>query len=309
MASPRKLRTHDVDAVVERIAHRLADDATRNSLVNPLVDRRALADALEAATSSTWIQERGGVVVGHLYGALLENETYGDGVWIGPDGVSFDSPGVLGDLYAAAGQEWIDTGAREHYAWVFDDPSCTGPWYDLGFARMHLRGVMALEGARGSSWPNGYSLRLGSIDDLDTCVELVEEIDRAQEAGPSFALDLANISQRDDLYDTLLDPDVRLYLVEREGRAIGQCITFPLAPQRGSFDATLHLSGVVVLPAHQGRGVASALLGAALSDAREMGFEFVETNWRVTNRRAHRYWTGRGFQPTYVRLHRTIGPS
>jgi hypothetical protein len=33
----------------------------------------------------------------------------------------------------------------------------------------------------------------------------------------------------------------------------------------------------------------------------------VETNWRVTNRRAANFWLRYGFRPTYVRLHRTIG--
>ena len=54
-------------------------------------------------------------------------------------------------------------------------------------------------------------------------------------------------------------------------------------------------------------GVGTAMVDAALANARAAGFAYVETNWRVTNRRARNFWLDFGFEPTYVRLHRTIG--
>jgi ribosomal protein S18 acetylase RimI-like enzyme len=303
----RKLLPGDVDQVVRRIGRRLDDDAALQPLVNPTISLPELADALHAATTSTWVAFDDERLVGHLYGALLENDVYGSGVWIGPDGVSFDHDEVLADLYTEAAQEWIDAGAREHYAWVLDHWSATDAWYELGFARMHLRGVLALDRPRSHALPDGYRLREGSMDDLDTCVELVGELDEAQARGPSFALDLPSESQREELAETLEDPDTTLFVVERGSEAVAQCITFALPPRRGSFDSTLHLSAVVVSEKHRGRGVATSMIDAALEVARAAGFEFAETNWRVTNRQASRFWTRYGFAPTYVRLHRTIG--
>jgi len=307
VASIRPLQSLDVDEVVERITHQLGDDANRNPLVSPTIAAAPLADALRRSTAATWVALENDTIVGHLYGALLENATYGYGVWIGPDGVSYDRPDVLSDLYAAAGQEWIDADALEHYVWVLDDAASINPWYQLGFARVHQKGVLALDSSRSHSLPAGYELRTGSLDDLDLAVAMTDLIDRAQEAGPSFAIHLSTGSQRSDLEETLSDPDVRYYVVEHRGDAVGQCITFPLPERRGSFDATLHLSAVVVRDDHRGRGVGTAMIDAALTAARDEEFEFVETNWRVTNRRAHHYWTRYGFRPTYVRLHRTIG--
>lgn len=297
----------DVDDVVRRVTQRLRHDATINDLVSPEISTALFASALHDATSSTWVALDSNVIVGHLYGALLESATYGNGVWVGPDGVSFDAIKVLSDLYAKAGQEWIDGGAREHYVWVLDDAASTQPWYELGFARMHTRGVLELHTLRCHEFTPGYSMRRGTLDDLDVAVMLVEELDRAQVAGPSFSIDLDTESQRDELLETLSDPEVSYYLVEYEGEAVGQCITFPLPARRGSFEHTLHLSAVVVKEEHRGRGVATALVNAALDEAFGRGFRYVETNWRVTNRKAQRYWTSYGFRPTYVRLHRTIG--
>jgi ribosomal protein S18 acetylase RimI-like enzyme len=95
--------------------------------------------------------------------------------------------------------------------------------------------------------------------------------------------------------------------VEYDGDAIGQCITFPLDPRRGSFDDTLHISALAVRPEHEHRGVAQALVRRALNDAGAAGFRFAETNLRVANHRAAQFWLRYGFQITYVRLHRTIG--
>jgi ribosomal protein S18 acetylase RimI-like enzyme len=303
----RKLLPGDVDEVVGRIRRRLGDDAALRPLVNPDISLEELSDALRAATASTWVALEDDRLVGHLYGALLENDLYGPGVWIGPDGVSYDNDDVLAELYAQAGQEWIEAGAREHYVWVLDHWAATDAWYELGFARMHLRGVLALERSRSSAMPDGYRLRKGSARDLELCLALVTELDEAQARGPSFAIDLPTDSQREELAETLDDPDVTLFIVEHGSDAVAQCITYELPARRGSFDSTLHLSAVVVSEQHRGRGIATAMIDFALEEARGAGFKFAESNWRVTNRQASHFWTGYGFEATYVRLHRTLG--
>lgn len=292
--------------VSDLITQRLRDDERRNRYVNGEVDRELLVGALSSAKASTWVVERAGVVVGHLQAALLESDVYGHGAWVGPDGVSHDDTDALAALYASAGRAWIDAGAREHYVWVLDRPERTEPWMSLGFARMHQRGVRALDGQPVRALPAGYTTRLGTIDDLDAAVELGAVIDRAQAAGPSFSIEVGG-DERTELDETLSDPEVRYFLAEMHGQPVGQCITFPLPARRGSFDHTVHLSAVAVREDHQSRGVATALVDAALERARRYGFRYVETNWRVTNREAAHYWTNYGFEPTYVRLHRTIG--
>lgn len=306
MDGVRKLLADDIDGIVSRVAQRLSIDAALKPLVNPRFSVDIFRAALASATSSTWVDYRDGQLVGHLYGALLDSPTYGPSVWIGPDGVSFDDGDALASLYAVAGEEWVARGASEHFVWTLDDPSTTTAWYDLGFARMHTRGVMQLREGQ-HALADKYTLRLGTFDDLELAIELDDELDRAQNLGPSFSRGLSKASQRDDWIETLSDPDTRHFIVDADGVAIAQCITFPLLDQRSSFDGTIHLSAVVVVEGHQRQGIASAMVDAALSDARERGFVYAETNWRITNRQAARYWTAYGFRTTYVRLHRTIG--
>lgn len=307
MTKVRPLEAPDVDHVVDRIIERLKLDAQIQPLVNPEISTQLLSSSLNELTEQTWVADQHGVIVGHLFGALLESETYGNGVWVGPDGASFDNTDILSDLYSAAGAAWIERGALEHYVWTIDDIGSTQPWYEMGFARMHTRGVLRLDAPREHEFPEGYALRRGVHDDLEIAVALDDELDAVQRVGPSFSIGVDHSSKREDLRETLDDPEVHHYIVEFEGHPIAQCITFPLPHRRGSFELTLHVSAVTVDAEHRQVGVGTAMIDAALRDANEAGFEYVETNWRVTNRRARNFWLGYGFQPTYVRLHRTIG--
>ena len=303
----RPLEPRDVDAVVARVRARLANDARRNPMLSPMFSEEHFANALRHASDQTWVAEEGGAIVGHLYGALLESPEYGHGAWIGPDGVSFNSTDVLAILYAAAGTSWIGKGAHEHYAWVFDQLDDTESWYEIGFARMHVRGVLALGERRPHQLAPDYRLRRGGVDDLPLAIELDRVLDDAQRAGPSFSLFLEHASRPEELLAALEDDEVHHYVVEYRGQGVAQCLTFPLETRRGSFDQTLHVSAVAVRPEHEHRGVARALIDRALNDALDAGFTHVETNWRVTNRRAASFWRRYGFRPTYVRLHRAIG--
>ncbi len=300
------LTLEDVDAVVTRIARRLRDDARRNNLVAPALDRAVTADALRAAAPSLWVARRRGVVVGHLYGAVLDDHA-GRAAWIGPDGSSFDDVDTLASLYAVAGRAWLDAGATRHIAWALDDVTRTTPWFELGFARVSVRASRRLSDQRVRPLPVGYRWRRGGGDDLDAAVALAREIDHAQALGPSFLRDADEESLRATLIETFDDPDTIHHLVEYGERVVAQAITFPLDARRGSYDDSWHLSTVAVAREHRGRGVATALVDLALADARGRGGRVMETSWRATNRDAQRFWLGYGFRPTYVRLLRRVG--
>jgi ribosomal protein S18 acetylase RimI-like enzyme len=303
----RPLELRDVDVVVARVRAQLTHDARHNPMLSPMFSDEDFAHALRHASDQTWVAEENDRVVGHLYGALLESPEYGHGAWVGPDGVSFDDDDALANLYAAAATSWIGEGALEHYVWVFDQIGDTTPWYELGFARMHVRGVLALGDRRRHRLAPDYQLRRGGVDDLPLAIELDQVLDDAQRLGPSFSLFLEHASRPEELFEALNDDEVHHYVVEYRGRGVAQCLTFPLEARRGSFDRTLLVSAVAVKPEHEHRGVARALIDHALNHAQNAGFTHVETNWRVTNRRAASFWRRYGFRPTYVRLHRTVG--
>lgn len=296
----------DFDVVADRVLAGLADDASRQPMVSATADRAELEGALESAAANTWVARRDGSIVGHLSGVRLDAPEYGSGAWVSPDGVSADDLDALADLYAVAGAAWIADGAVEHYVWILDDTARTSPWFELGFARMHQRGVRRLDGAARAPLAPGVRVRVGGPGDLDAAVALSAALDRAQALGPSFSR-VAPGDDRAELAEALDDPDVTHYLAERDGAPVAQCMTFPLPDRRGSHPGTVHLSAVSVAEGERGVGLGRGLVEHVLARESAEGFEYAETNWRVTNRGAARFWVARGFSPTYVRLHRTIG--
>ena len=302
----RPLELEDLESVVERVALNLAGDAAQNPLINPTFSAEAFALALSQVRDETWVAIGECGVVGHLYAALLESLDHGNGAWVGPDGVSFDDEETLAAIYATAGRAWVERGALEHFVWVRDDEAAARPWLELGFIRVHVRGVVELVDRARTSFAEEYRLRRGGLADLELALDLDRVLDEAERQGPSDSVPEESATRREEWRELLEDDEVHHYVVEFAGDAVAQCLTYPLSPRRGSFADTLHVSAVVVVPDHQRRGVARALLDVALFDAHESGFRYAETNWRVTNSDAAHFWRRYGFVPTYVRLQRTI---
>jgi ribosomal protein S18 acetylase RimI-like enzyme len=297
----RALERGDLRAVAARVGNRLARDAQQNSLINPDFRSDVFEAALFRATDETWVAEEDGHTVGHLIGAVLDSSEFGLSAWIGPDGVSFDSEDVLAALYREADSSWRSRGARDHFAWVFDADVDTRPWHNLGFHSVSRRGVLALADGPSKKLPRSYALRRGDVNDLELAVVLDRVIDEAQSAAITSSAEAAQAEWR----ELLEDDEVTHYVVEFEGQGVAQCLTYPLDARRGSFDRTMHLSAVAVLPEHHHRGVARAMVGAALRDAKQSGCAYAETTWRVSNDRADEFWKRFGFRPTYVQVRRT----
>ena len=307
MLEVRAMASDDIDVVVARVMRQQALVATSHDFINGAVDDITLADSLYSSLRDASIAERDGRIVGHLRGVVLPSEVYGRSAWMNPEGLSYDDDDTLVALYVHQAQRWITDGARRHYVWVPTDTASIAPWLDLGFSYMHQRGVRLLDGIASPEWPAGYSLRRGTIADLETAIALDDHLHEFQEQGPSFSIDLPKGDQREDWTETLEDPTVHHYIVDFDGEPVAQCATFPLPDRVGSFDGTLHLSAVTVREDHRGHGIGRAMVSSALLDGRADGFHFVETNWRITNRSAATYWQNFGFVPTYRRLHRAIG--
>jgi GNAT superfamily N-acetyltransferase len=306
MTTIRTLQPGDARAVVDRIANRLADDARHSPLVNPCVDTESLYDTILHASNATWVAVEGSRVVGHLYGAVLNDHAHERAAWTGPDGVSFDDDEHLEKLVDVACASWRRSGATQHYSWTLANPARVAPWDALGYQRLGVRGVMTLRARQVRTLPDGMVLRAATSHDVERALQLDHVIDVAQ--GDAVAMSGKDRrTTRRELLELLEDPDVRHYVVEANDVVIAQAVTFPLPPRRGSFDATLHLSEVVVDPSEQGLGVASAMIDTVLERARLEGFGHVEAQWRVTNQQASTFWPRYGLTPTYVRLGRAVG--
>jgi len=303
MPHVRSMQEVDVAAVVARVKTQLARASRDEPFINDAFDEVDFDAALRAQRAHAWVALRGEQVVGHLYGAVLD-DARGRSAWIGPDGVSFDDLEVLAALYAQAGRSWFDAGAHEHWVWVPDQVDTFLAWSELGFAKEHRRGVRALFHHTPLALPEGVTLRRGGAEDLDVANELDAALDEAQREGPNFFF--ADALPGEGLTETLSDPEVSLRLLTLGSEVVGQCLTYPLASRRGSFDDVVHLSGVVIREEWRERGWGHAMVDHVLEELRLEGARYVEVHWRVANHGADRFWRSLHFRPTFTRLRRVL---
>lgn len=288
----------------------LAERHARHRALEPLLSD----DDTRAAVESAWREEGAtGVaafhreeMVGYLFG-LLEGEQpiWGNLSWVDRAAHAARDAEVVRDLYAAAAEVWFERGASRHYVVVPAPQVDLDPWYRLGFAHMHVEAI-GPSGATEGPLPDGATVRRGGPDELEDAIRIDRLIQEVQAVSPSFSFDAAKDDRREAWIETLADPKVAYFVAESDGRVVGHTTLYE-RPEFATPADSLYLASSATVPEVRGSGVGLALTRHALAWAREAGYPTVNTNWRMTNLLASRFWPARGFRPVFHRLHRAVG--
>jgi ribosomal protein S18 acetylase RimI-like enzyme len=307
MSPVRRLNGDDASLVAFLAAEQLSRHASREPLVSAHFDRRAFEQGLASSYSPTWVDDSNGRLRGHLYGATLEDALHQRETWTGPDGWSFFYEDSLDRLLDWALPYWRDEGSHAHVVWVPVGLE-TEAWTQRGYETISIRAGLELAGAHLSdvlAHPNSsLTVRRGSDADLETALAFDALIDAAQGVDLESLSEAERDANRSQLSETLSDSETHYYLLEIDGAAIAQCVTFPLPELRGTHPATLYVSDVAVQPALRGQGFGQYVVRTALHDALGAGFTHAEVRWRASNELASRTWRALGFRPTYLQMRR-----
>ena len=249
-----------------------------------------------------------GRLTGFVLAEMMRHPLFGHCAWVPHAGHAAEEAELVRDLYAAAAEVWVASGADLHYVLVPSFADALAPWYRLGFGHMHVEALRPVAFERRPP-PDGVVLRTGTRADLEIAEEIDLEIYHLQARSPSFSrLALDRQARRRDWFDINLKEDGLRYLVaEERGRLLGHTIIFRPEPVLGVPTDAGYLASTVVLEGERGRGIGAALVSEVLRLAAEAGYGSVFTNWRMTNLSASRFWPALGFEPIYHRLHRALG--
>jgi GNAT superfamily N-acetyltransferase len=247
---------------------------------------------------------RAGNRVGRLVAALGESEVRGRHAWaaLGDHELAAkESPELYRDLYASAGLAWVEAGYRDHYVVVGTEPDELAVWYGLSFAQQQVHGALALTRAATPA-PDGFTVRLGGVDDLEIAMALAFVIFDHQAGPPTWAGVPAPTEEevRVSYREYLAGSAVTYFVAERAGVPLGHLILEHVS------DEEVELTVAATVPEARGLGVGSALTDLALGWAHEHGYRTCSTDWRSANLLSARFWTRRGFRPTAYRLFRSI---
>lgn len=263
---------------------------------------------------------RDGRLVGFLMGEVKVDTLRGRHVWmhLGGHALADDlAPEWYGDLYAAAGPDWLAMGAFDHYLMMpVHDAAGLDIWYGLSFGREQAHAMRSLaEPLPDSADVPGVRVRRATLDDRDVMVEEMSPLLRAHLAGPPVwagALPEYVWPMREGFAEMLTDDNIHVWLAEDEnGRVLGYQAYYPGSPADDNL--TISLSERAVLlevaatrPEARGRGVGRALTRAGLADAAAGGYRVCIADWRTTNIEAARFWPRLGFRPAVYRLTRKV---
>lgn len=213
---------------------------------------------------------------------------------------------IIQELYSAAAQRWVADGFRTHIVSVLaDDRTGLATWSWLGFGRTTMDGIRDLAPI-GRTVP-GVSIRRGDPEDAGTLAELEEGL-RAHLAGTPVFFSLGPPRPAEQLRQRLADPNAAALLAERQGRVVAYMLVGPASDDAATVirDAgTASITGAFTRPEDRRGGVAEALLDAAVSWARDQGYDRIAVDFETANLLATRFWT-RHFAPVSFSLERSV---
>jgi ribosomal protein S18 acetylase RimI-like enzyme len=295
----------DAGAVAQRVVEQLSRDARIEPLVCDEFSRPDFEYSLAHSASSYWVDEAGGHLRGHLYGATFDDPLHVRQTWSGPDGYSYEYDNVLDNLLEWAYRAWREQGSTAHLVWALAGNG-TQAWVERGYRIVSVRAARTLDDVVRAPWPARHRLRRATTDDLGTALDFDGMIDRAQGVDVASLSAAQRESSRADLVELLDDPECHYYLLEVDAQPAAQCVSFPLPPLRGNFAHTIYVGSLAVDPTYRRRGVATKLVHAVLADAADEAYRYAEVRWHIDNEEATALWSSLGFRPTYVQLRRDL---
>jgi len=299
-----------LDAAAELLAERHRRHREAEPLLPAEVDFRAEVEALWAkeGASGAFAED------GYVLGTRLEDRRWGPNIWVETAGHAVGDPELLRDLYAFAAADWVENGRTRHYVSApATDLELVDAWFRLGFGQQQASGVRELPLEVDTEVPEGFSIREPDPADIDALIDVDLALPAHQQLSPVFSdhhRDSREESRR-EWEETFAGTEEHI-LIGYRGEAPVAC--WAIVDARRSIhdsgltrpESSCYLTFAVTLPGVRGSGIGVALTQACFVRARELGYETMITDWRVTNLLASRFWPKRGFRTTFLRLYRSI---
>ena len=227
---------------------------------------------------------------------------------VGLAGCAAREPELIRDLYEHLAMDWVAAGLDRHRVYVpAADAGLVDAWFRLAFGLQFTYAVR--ETFPESPVDAGLEIREGRASDLDAVAALERAFSDHLRAAPSFSgrVVASDEEVRADWADTWDDEGFTHFVAERGGHVVGHVLLYrreggDLRIPEGSIDLAL----ATTHPDVRGSGVGRALMAHAMRWAHESGYRAMTIDWRVVNLLADRFFTARGFRPTFFRLYRHL---
>lgn len=282
-------------------------------------DIRYAKKALEALVKKHWIgvaAVKDDQLIGYMIGMIQTDKNRERHTWIEYAGVAIaqsENDELYNELYAVFANEMVNNGSFHHYVMVpSGDVNMLNAWFRLGFAYEQVHGIRDIsEGVKPYRLFPDLQCRLAAKDDEEDIRALATVIMEHQAKSPVFAPGfLEERSDYQDGYiDLIEDETATFWLAIHQNEVVGFQVYMPAEASDENMVIPDYCVSLVVgatVESARGMGVGSALLQNGLTHAKELGYTYCETDWRMTNLESSRFWSKNGFVPSVHRLVRHI---
>jgi GNAT superfamily N-acetyltransferase len=293
--------------------HRETEPLLPDRYEDPAEARTEIEAAWSEPDALGFVALSGEAVAGYLIGAPRA-PSWGPNVWMGYAGHAVEEPEAVRDLYAAAAAEWVARGWTAHYALVpAFDPAVVDAWFRLAFGQMHVHAIR--ETPESEPETADFEVRAATLDDLEGLLAIDHLLPEHLGRSPVFSRvepDPPEVARREWI-EAIEDERTGAFVALREGRVVGSVLGVPADHSSGNAslarpDGAGMLGYIATEPEVRGSGAGLALTNAIYRWARKEGYGALITDWRAANLPSSRFFGhGRGFRPTFFRLHRLVG--
>ena len=214
---------------------------------------------------------------------------------------------VVEQLYGRLAQAWVREAILEHVVTALaDDDATISTLARLGFGQTVVDLVRDLSPVAGPR-PRGIEIRQAGPADTSAVVDLDLGLRRHLAGSPIFRR-LGPPSPPELQRRALGDPGGATFLAEQGGRPLAFLRIGPSATDVATIvrdPGTASITAAFTVPERRGGGIARALLGAAISWAREAGYARTAVDHESANGEAYRFWA-RHFTPVAVSMTRRV---
>jgi predicted N-acetyltransferase YhbS len=263
---------------------------------------------IEGALSADGAAGAAALVDGEVAAYLIGSPQDDGSSEVGLAGCAAREPDLIRDLYEHLGSDWAAAGLDRHRVYVpATDAGLVDVWFRLAFGLQFTYAVR--ETLSEAPVDADAEIRVGRASDLDAVAALERSFSEHLRAAPSFSgRVVANDEEvRADWAGTWDDERFTHFVAGRGGDIVGHVLLYrreggDLRIPEGSIDLALATTQSNV----RGSGIGRALMANAMRWAHESGYRAMTIDWRVVNLLADRFFTARGFRPTFSRLYRHV---
>ncbi|NDI35433.1 GNAT family N-acetyltransferase [Chengkuizengella sediminis] len=280
-------------------------------------------DALKAV-EAVWVKENSeGIaifdnkqMIGYLIGTFISNDIRGRHIWIDYAGLAISEnvhEELYRDLYTKIAEQWVQYGCFDHYVLVpAGNRSILDAWLKLGFSFEQVHALCDITNqAMEIENQHPIEIRLAIKSDQSILTDIGDLIMSHQTGAPVWAAVLPEyLTEIKKGYGGIVeDSNAKLWIAFKGNQLIGFQGYWETTTSNSDMmtpDRCIELSIAGTKKEERGRGIGKLLTQKGFMEAKENGYQYCMSDWRMTNLQSSRFWPKRGFYPIAYRLTRKI---